>query len=291
MARTNNKIFKTRLLLAAGALFVMFPAPVRADQVADRLNQLENQVQTLSRSVYRGEKGMSGGMVESSGDSAAIAGFEERLSQIEAQQRDITGQLEKIGYDVKQLNDRLDKAQADTEMRLGALEGGANTYAPAPVATPAYEDRTAGNYGSSSSEGVLGTLGGVPENAAEGLYEDAFADIRDAKYDRAESKFAKFMEVYPDHQLAANAQYWLAETFYVRGDYKEAAKMFAHGYQDYPRAPKAADSLLKLGLSLSKLGKKDDACVSLRQLQKDFPGATSPATKRAQQEMKQLGCD
>jgi tol-pal system protein YbgF len=289
MTRTDQNIFRTGLLLAAGALFFMAPAPALADPVTDRLNQLENQVQTLSRSIYRGERGAYAAL-ETPGDSAAIAGFEERLSLIEAQQRDITGQLEKISYELQQLKDRLDKSQTDTESRLGQLEGGGRTFAPAPV--PAYDSASSRDYDRVVSGGTLGTLGGgVTEGAAESLYEEAFADIRDAKYESAERKFGQFMELYPDHQLAPNAQYWLAETFYVRGDYKAAAKMFAQGYQDYPRAPKAADSLLKLGLSLSKLGKKEDACVSLRQLQKDFPGNISPATKRAQQELKQLGCD
>ena len=90
--------------------------------------------------------------------------------------------------------------------------------------------------------------------------------------------------------LAPNAQYWLSETYYVRGDYKESAKMFAQGYQDYPQSPKASDSLLKLGLSLEKLGKKEDACLSFQQLKKEFPGDNVPASRRASQEIKQLGC-
>ena len=103
-------------------------------------------------------------------------------------------------------------------------------------------------------------------------------------------KFTDFMGKYSTHPLAANAQYWLAETYYVRGDYRQAAKMFAQGYQDYPQGPKSADCLLKLGLSLAKLGRKDDACLSLQQLQKEFPGEANPAKRRGQQEMQQLGC-
>ena len=55
---------------------------------------------------------------------------------------------------------------------------------------------------------------------------------------------------YPNDPLAGNAQYWLGETYYVRKDYKNAAAAFAEGYQKYPKGPKAADDLLKLGMSL-----------------------------------------
>ena len=143
----------------------------------------------------------------------------------------------------------------------------------------------------SVSGGSLGTLSTAPgTDSAQALYDDAFNDIRNAKYESAETKFRKFMSEYPSNPLASNAQYWLGETFYVRGDYPQSAKMFAQGYQDYPKGPKAPDSLLKLGLSLAKMEKKDDACLSFQQLKKDFPDESVPANRRASQEMKQLGC-
>ena len=37
----------------------------------------------------------------------------------------------------------------------------------------------------------------------------------------------------PDHALAANAAYWLAETYYVRKNYAAAAAAFARNYRTY----------------------------------------------------------
>ena len=135
------------------------------------------------------------------------------------------------------------------------------------------------------------TLGGnTNTDPANRLYDSAFADIRESKYEAAEGKFSRFMSMYPSHNLAPNAQYWLAETYYVRGEYAQAARMFAQGYQDYPKGPKAGDSLLKLGLSLAQLGKKEDACLSYQQLKKEFGGVKNTVTSRADQEIKRLGC-
>lgn len=122
------------------------------------------------------------------------------------------------------------------------------------------------------------------------MYDSAFSDIRESKYEAAEGKLSRFMSMYPSHALAPNAQYWLAETYYVRGEYAQAARMFAQGYQDYPKGPKAGDSLLKLGLSLAQLGKKEDACLSYQQLKKEFGGVKNTVTSRADQEIKRLGC-
>lgn len=302
--------FRTRLLLSAGALFLgLMAVPAAAgfaqsssetSQLMGRINQLENQIQTLSRTVYRGKTppGYSGGAASRSpdaveavplsgggGSSSVIADYESRLAQLEQQQRDMTGQLERIAYDMQELKTRVDKTLADNDMRFRQMEGGGATSSSsyAPSARDIYPDE--------SSQGrSLGQLSSSGSATPDGLYESAFADIRESKYDAAEKKLADFMTKYASHPLAANAQYWLAETFYVRGDYRQSAKMFAQGYQDYPQGAKAPDSLLKLGLSLSKLGKKEDACLSFTQLKKQFPGDASPVIRRAEQEMKQIGC-
>lgn len=276
-------------------------------QLTARINQLENQIQTLSRTVYRGKTppAATSGVIETvplgsggGGSAGVYADLESRLVQIERQQRDLTGQLERMNYDLQQMKERLDKTLADNEMRFQQVEGGGarpsmappvNTAAPAYSTTPEVTGDLYADERVPSTMRTLGTLT-APVNSAEGLYESAFADVRDSRYAEAETKFKKFMSTYSTHPLAANAQYWLAETYYVRGDYRQSAKSFAQGYQDHPQGPKAADSLLKLGLSLSKLGKKDDACLSFQQLKKEFPGSETPASRRADQEMKQLGC-
>lgn len=304
-APSQTKANKTGLLLMAGALFALTCMPAQAgfaqSAYENRLNQLENQVQTLSRSVYRGAPAPAGA-ASSGTSSAALGAYEDRLSALEQQQRELLGKLEKANYDNAQLKDRLDKMSADYEMRFSQLNGTTPPPAPAaaaanaggPVAATPDMPATEGALDptEAATQGVLGTLaqGGGGGDPAETLYESAFTDVRESKYDSAERKLKTFMSKYSTHPLAANAQYWLSETYYVRGDYRQAAKMFAQGYQDYPQGQKAADSLLKLGLSLSKLGKTEDACLSLQQLQKEFPGDSSPVNRRGQQEIKALGC-
>jgi len=97
------------------------------------------------------------------------------------------------------------------------------------------------------------------------------------------------MQKYGDNSLAGNAQYWLGETYYVQGDYRQAAQSFLKGYREYPKGRKAADSLLKLGLSLNRLGQKEQACAAFGQLGGQFPKAAE-ARKRAQTEAKRAGC-
>ena len=74
------------------------------------------------------------------------------------------------------------------------------------------------------------------------------------------SRSAVWSAPIPNDPLAGNAQYWIGETYYVRGQYKNAADAFLKGYKKYKSSEKAPDTLLRLGMALAELGQKDAAC-------------------------------
>lgn len=150
---------------------------------------------------------------------------------------------------------------------------------------------SSGGAGQEVASTATGT-GSVPLPADTPLvaYESAFALLKKSDFNGAEVQFASFLKKFPDSNLTANAKYWYGETFYVRGQYEKAARIFAEGYQDNPTGGKAADNLLKLGLSLAGQKKKDDACIALKKLEEDFSNTSGPIIRRAKQEMNTLGC-
>lgn len=132
-------------------------------------------------------------------------------------------------------------------------------------------------------------LGVAASADPEVIYERSYESLLRRQFGDAEVGFRSFLEQHRDHSLAGNAQYWLGETYYVQGDYKQAAQAFLAGYRDFPKSRKAADSLLKLGLSLNRLGQKEQACSAYMQVSSQFPKAAE-AKKRAQSEIKRAGC-
>ena len=70
-------------------------------------------------------------------------------------------------------------------------------------------------------------------------------------YVAAERTFRGFLQGYPRHQLAGNAQFWIGEIYFARKDYVNASIAYAEGYRNYPRSPKAPDNLLQLGRALA----------------------------------------
>jgi len=243
--------------------------------LSNRLNRLENEVQTLNRSVYKGQKPpLSAGGSGGSGNSAAQ---EIRIQQLETELRDLTGQIEEQNFKIRQMEETLEKANADFVLRLEDLErgrggaGAGGSSSASQYIAPRAEAGDGYQWQSNNSVEVNANIvggNGVDQPAA--VYENAFALLKNKKFVAAERGFKDFGENYPDHVLAGNAKYWLGESYYVRGKYDEAVRVFAEGYQQYPKSAKAPDNLLKLGMSLAGLKKKDDACIALEQLRNEY---------------------
>jgi tol-pal system protein YbgF len=122
------------------------------------------------------------------------------------------------------------------------------------------------------------------------LYETAYGYLLQRDYGAAEVAFDDFLKKFPADSLSGNAQYWLGESHFVRGQYKAAAGAFLKGYQSYAQSAKAPDSLLKLAMSLDRLGQKDAACSSFSELNTKFPNAGQSVKARAQSERQRVGC-
>ena len=122
------------------------------------------------------------------------------------------------------------------------------------------------------------------------LYEQAYGFLLQKDYGAAEQSFDDFLKRHPTHHLAGNAQYWLGETFFVRGQYRPAAAAFLKGYKDHGSSQKAPESLLKLAMSLNRLGQKDAACSSFKELTTKFPTPPAHVRSLAKTERQRAGC-
>lgn len=114
--------------------------------------------------------------------------------------------------------------------------------------------------------------------------------LNKADYVTAERAALSFLERNPTDALAGHVQYWLGETYYARGAFQQAATAFAKGYQNYAKSDKAPANVLKLGLSLIRLDRTQDACTVFSRLISSFPNAKEDIRNRAVAERRQLGC-
>lgn len=171
--------------------------------------------------------------------------------------------------------------------------GGLGPGAPAPIfgtLTPPGAPAAPAELASAAPAGHPPSGGLLPNSSATEQYNYAFGLLKQADYPAAETALKAFVEQHPKDPMAGNAQYWLGETYYTRNKYLEAASAFAEGYKRYPKSAKAADNLLKLGMSLGRANQKQNACLALAQLDHDFPHPGASIRERAAAEKKHLGC-
>jgi len=194
-----------------------------------------------------------------------------RIGAIEAENRELRGQLEETQHQLSTLNKQMDTLNADIEYRLNNSESSSMPLPLPPSDLPVGGD----NKGPSSTSDT------------EQEYEKARAFLEQGDYEAAEKAFAAFVAAHPKDKSAGAAQYWLGVTYFVRDAHEKAVAAFAKGYKNYPKSSKAADNLLKLAKSLAALDRKADACITLDQLSSEHPKAF---TKEVESERKKLNC-
>jgi tol-pal system protein YbgF len=168
--------------------------------------------------------------------------------------------------------------------------------APPPSAAPAAPQpapRAAPKVGGVAPEGVAASAATdvtLPKGTPKQQYDYATAFMRQQDWARAEAALRQFLKANPSDPLAANAQYWLGESLYARGDYQQAAVEFMNGYRNYRTSAKGPDNLLKLGMSLENMRQIPGACTAFGSIAKEYPNADDKVRKDAQAERNKLKC-
>lgn len=238
-----------------------------------------------------------------------------RLGQVEEQMRQMQGEIERLQYQNRQLQQQLDKLGKESSPEAKATSQG-DQSATASTANSAGEEGTStGKTDMQESNRGQQSLGTLPKSSfnepssdeqqrtaaraasinptapAKQQYDAALQLMQQGQWDSARSVFENITTRYPNDPLAPNAAYWLGETYYVSKDYQNAAATFAKNYRAYgPEAPKAPDTLLKLGMSLAANGDKDKACQIYGELDKRYPNAAAAIKQTAARERVTAKC-
>ncbi len=135
---------------------------------------------------------------------------------------------------------------------------------------------------------AAGTASGTPNPGVSPtrLYDMAWADYVGNQYDLAIQGFTDFINTFPKAPQAGAAQYYIGETYYAQGKYKEAVAAYERVISAYAGSPKVPDAYYKRGLALNVLGQTDRARESWEFVLKNYPD--SDAGRLARQRLDQL---
>ena len=256
MIRHKNLLLGVVLpLLAAGCAMT----PRADDPVMIKLNELDRRLGAIERILASG----------------SLVDLTIQADELQRQASDLQGRTESLEHEAEGSSERQRELYADLDMRIQNLErrtGGSR--GPVSVLD-----------GGSLAPGQLPVPGGSDRDN----YQAAFELLKGQRYEPAAMAFQQFLVSYPDSQLADNAQYWLAESYYVTQKYDDALGEFEIVINNYPKSRKVPDALLKVGYCNYELKRWKEARQALGRVQADYPDTT--AARLAEQRIKRMDTD
>ncbi|MGI9292260.1 MAG: tol-pal system protein YbgF [Gammaproteobacteria bacterium] len=230
------------------SLAVLTVSQAMAQSTRSRVETLEQKVNELERLLQNGQT-LQTEMLQT-------------IQNLQKENQELRNQLDTLEFESERSADRQRNLYIDLDGRLQELESGAaQTTAPA-----------------------TGGAAGADDNSA---YQAAFDELKAGNYEEAGAGFTAFLAAYEDSELRDNAQYWLAETLYVRKDFDAALKGFQRVIADYPASRKLPDAWLKIGYCNFELDKMGDARQALTTVIRQFPDST--AARLAQERLDLMG--
>ena len=308
-------------------IFIFFNDKVSAEneELTEILEAIQKDIKTLEKAVYSDQ---SNSLTNNSFDQNSedvLTRHLLKLSEIENQFQELTNKFEEVNFKLDKLSNRLSKVQSDNQLRFQQLENTTITKLttedenktsssatdtqdkilpgssePQDLGSVSYKD-TETNLSTQETQSVESTGSVVteefrseekilPNETPEKQYEFATSFLKVGDYNTAERAFKEFVDTNPNHELAGNAQYWYAETFRIRQLYTDAASAYLEGYQKYPKSKKGPINLLRLGVSLVQIGEKDQGCLMITGVQKEYPKANQSVLQKAKYEEKKFEC-
>ncbi|MEO9601513.1 hypothetical protein [Parasphingorhabdus sp.] len=263
------KTFGITILLTS--LLISAPASAQNANVDKRVDRLEQEMRAVQRKVFPGGSGkfFEPEITAESGPAApttaittsAVTDLIARVDALESSLASLTGQVEENGFRLKKIEDRLAAAEAKATEAEAATSTSASPAVAAPEAT-ADPERV---------EGVAAIV--MPDTGDAG--EDAYIygyRLWEAKfYPEAQTQLKKTAEEHADHRRASFAQNLLGRAYLDDKKPALASVALYENYQKRPRGERAPDSLYFLSTALVQLGKKDDACRVLAEMQDVYP--------------------
>jgi tol-pal system protein YbgF len=207
----------------------------------------------------------------------------------------LNSKVDGMNDDVRSLKDALNDLSARLERMDAKITDLKNQMQiiqnppPAPGAAPTTGAPGSAMPGATGAPGSTGpaSAGPPPGMSAEKTYTDARRDLQTGNADLAYQEFQQYLQYFPNTELAANAQYYLGEISYNRGDYNGAVQAFDAVLERYPQNPKTPDARLMKGMALLKSGQKSRAAQEFRALIEAYPRTDD--ARKARQQLQQIG--
>ena len=244
------------------------------------LTSLRRDTDEMKSRIYTIDKGLGEVRGElKDGVEKSLAGYRQSL---EALQRDMSGYqkdmaaLRKGGAD---LQATLDSARVDMQLLTGKVDD-VRILAQKPADDVALLKEDLGKRLAALEERLSKLEQSVAQQqqkaaqlpqTPESLYQQAYEVMRGGEAAKARELFGKFLELHPKHHLAANAHYWMGETYYSEKNFEQAVLEFQEVIKNFPDKEKVPAAMLKQGMAFKEMGDNKSAAYIFKKLADEFP--------------------
>ena len=224
--------------------------------IQQQLERLQREVTDISKLIYSDDVNLEKTFDETL--SKNLSAIDIRIYDIETDLKNLNASLEEIYFTIDELNNSINLIQQTIETNLSNIKINSqtlnnelaenikdNNINSTPVNDNVVDDNTLGTLkiSSDNEKQIDKTIENISSDetleedlSPEDQFQKAFDNIRIKKYNKAETSLKKFIEVNPDNQLSGSAHYWLGELHVLKSEYREAALVFAEGFQKYPKS-------------------------------------------------------
>lgn len=121
-------------------------------------------------------------------------------------------------------------------------------------------------------------------SSSDALYLKGLDSLKAGDVATAREQFTKFLEQNPKHELAANAHYWVGETYYSEKNYESAILSYQDVIKNYPGKEKVVAAMLKQAMAFNEIKDSKSTKFVLKKLIEGFP--KSEEAKKAKEMLK-----
>jgi tol-pal system protein YbgF len=124
------------------------------------------------------------------------------------------------------------------------------------------------------------------EKTPDAIYQKGMDAYKAGDFAKSREQLSRFIELFPKHELIANAHYWLGETYYSEKVYDQAILEFEKVVKEFPAKGKAPAALLKQAMAFKELDDAKSARFVYKKLMENYPLADE--VKVAKDKLKEL---
>ena len=130
----------------------------------------------------------------------------------------------------------------------------------------------------------------LPDGDPDEQYKFALGKALQNDLGTAELAFTEFLASNPDHDLEADASFWLGRVQFMRGSYEKAVQTFSDFQTQWPDDARIEKTTLWIGESVVNFASQDDACELLALLSSQVSEPTESFDERLAKLKTTAGC-